>query len=493
MVRKRTTNILILSVFFLVSYFSSNKVFSDTPKLLLFIEKNNYILGRPIRAELYAIALKSKITDIDLSNLDNNFGVLTDYSVIDTRDNRWPNQSIQILKLKLYPRYTGKIIIPQLSTNGIKTKEKEINVDAGEIGAPKISLSVSSPYERQQFILNYSIRSNNSTSRLSIRNDYKVNGFETTSLPFSRIKENDGTYTNKIGWVLTALQSGEQKLVLPPIDYSISGVLRKQFYLPHNIINIKPLPSYIPPTLPVGKISLHSQPPYTWLIQTDTLAYWNINIKGNVINAYRLPAILRQIKSNSQFQFLPVDSKHSSKISNNNHLSSTNHTIPFKALSSGFLKLPDITIQYFDPVNGEIKNLKMESKRIFVLGLFWQIILGSIIIYIIYILLKTSLIKVKTLKTSAENRAKALNYLQNVKNSSDIKESIQLIAEAESWPKNMTLSQWGLNWKEKYTVNNGFDDLIQKTSSLFYSLENNNDLDELSLQLYNLIKNRKHR
>ena len=463
MVRKRTTNILILSVFFLVSYFNSNKVFSDTPKLLLFIEKNNYILGRPIRAELYAIALQSKITDIDLSNLDNNFGVLTDYSVIDTRDNRWPNQSIQILKLKLYPRYTGKIIIPHLSTNGIKTKEKEINVDAGEIGTPNISFSVSSPNERQQFILNYSIRSNNATSRLSIRNDYKVNGFETTSLPFSRIKENDGTYTNKIGWALTALQSGEQKLVLPPIDYSISGVLRKQFYLPHNIINIKPLPSYIPPTLPVGKISLQSQPPYTWLIQADTLAYWNINIKGNVINAYRLPAILRQIKSNSQFQFLPVDSKHSRKISNDSHLSSTNHTIPFKALSSGFLKLPDITIQYFDPVNGEIKNLKIESKRIFVLGLFWQIILGSIIIYIIYILVKISLMKVKTLKTSAENRAKALYYLQNVKNSSDIKESIHLIAEAESWPKNMTLSQWGLNWKEKYTVNNGFDDLIQKT------------------------------
>ena len=68
---------------------------------------------------------------------------------------------------------------------------------------------------------------------------------------------------------------------------------------------------------------------------------------------------------------------------------------------------------------------------------------------------------------------------------------MKLIAEAECWPKNMTISQWGINWKKKYKVNDSFDDLMQKTSSFFYSLETNSDINELGLQLYSLIKNRK--
>ena len=491
MVRKKILNIGVVSLLVLLSYFNSSAALSETSKLFLSIEKSDYMLGRPIRAELYGVALKTKITDINLSKLNKYFGVVTDYSVNDTNDERWPNQSIQILKFKLYPRYTGKIIIPSLNTNDTKTKEREINVNIGETGKINISSSTKVPYVRQQFILNISIKSDDLSSHLSIREGYKINGFESTPLPFRRIKEKDGTYINKIGWALIALKSGEQKLELPPIEYSVSGVLRKQFYLPHNIINIKPLPSYVPPTLPIGEISLQSQPPYAWLIQSDTLAYWKIKIKGKVNNAYRLPAILRQIKSNSHFQFLPVNSKHLSEISNSNLLSVTNHTIPFKALSSGFLKLPDLTIQYFDPNKGEIKDVIYESSRIFVLGLFWQIILGTFVLYLIYISFDFIYRNAIKFKVSSEKRTQALESLQEIKNTTQIKDSMKLIAEAECWPKNMTISQWGINWKKKYKVNDSFDDLMQKTSSFFYSLETNSDINELGLQLYSLIKNRK--
>ena len=493
MVRKQILNIRIVSLLVLLSYFNPNVAFSETSKLFLFIEKSDYMLGRPIRAELYGIELKTKITDINLSKLNESFGVLTDYSINDTSDERWPNQSVQILKFKLYPRYTGKIIIPHLNVNDLQTKKREVEISLGETGEPKISSSTNMPYVRQQFILNISIKSDDSTSRLSIREDFKINGFESTSLPFSRIKEKNGKYTNKIGWALTALKSGEQKIELPPIEYSVSGVLRKQFYLPQNVVNIKPLPSYVPPTLPIGKISLESQPPYAWLIQTNTLAYWKINIRGEVNNAYRLPAILRKIRTNSDFQFLPVNSKHLSEISNNNLLSVTNHTIPFKALSSGFLKLPNLTIQYFDPDKGEIKDITYESSRIFVLGLFWQIILGTFVLYLLYNLFNVIYRKAINLKISKEKRKKALGFLQDIKNTTQIKESMKLIAEAECWPKNITICQWGDSWKKKYKVNDSFGDLMQKTSSLFYSLETNNDISELGLQLYSVVKNRKRR
>ena len=480
-----------MSLIVLISYINPKVAYSQTSKLFLFIEKSDYMLGRPIRAEIYGVALKTKISDINLSKLNKNFGVLTDYSVDDTRDKRWPNQSVQIIKFKLYPRYIGKITLPQLNINDLKTKKREINVNIGETGEPIISSSTNIPYERQQFIINISIKSDNATSRLSIKDDFNINGFESTSLPFSRIKEKDGTYTNIIGLALTSLKNGEKKIELPPIEYSVSGVLRKKFYLPHNIINIKALPSYVPPTLAVGEITLQNHLPNTWLIQTHTLVYWNINIRGKVSNAYRLPAILRQIRSNSDFKFLPVSSKHLSETSSDNLLSVTNHTIPFKALSSGLLKLPELTIQYFDPNTGEIKDIAYKSSRIFVLGLFWQVVLFTFILYFIYNVFSVIYKKAIKLKISTQKRTKALGNLQEINNATQIKKSLQLIAEAEYWPKNLTISQWGNNWGKKYQVNDGFDDLIQKISSFCYSLESNNDISKLGLQLYNIIKNRK--
>ena len=491
MVKKQIIYIWFMSLIVLISYINPKVAYSQTSKLFLFIEKSDYMLGRPIRAEIYGVALKTKISDINLSKLNKNFGVLTDYSVNSTRDKRWPKQSVQILKFKLYPRYIGKLTLPQLNINDLKTKKRTIDVSIGETGEPIIFSSTNMPYERQKFIINISIKSDNATSRLSIRDDFNINGFESTTLPFSRIKEKDGTYTNKIGWALTALKNGEQKIELPPIEYSVSGVLRKQFYLPHKIINIKALPSYVPPTLPVGEITLQNHLPLTWLIQPDTLVYWNINIRGEVSNAYRLPAILRQLRSNSDFKFLPVSSKHSNEISSDNLLSVTNYTIPFKALSSGFLKLPKLTIQYFDPNTGEIKDTVYKSSRIFVLGLFWQVILITFVLYLIYNLLNIIYKKAIKLKISTQKRTKALGNLQEINNATQIKKSLQLIAEAECWPKNLTISQWGNYWEKKYQVNNGFNDLIQKISSFCYSLETNSDINELGLQLYNIIKNRK--
>ena len=102
-------------------------------------------------------------------------------------------------------------------------------------------------------------------------------------------------------------------------------------------------------------------------------------------------------------------------------------------------------------------------------------------------------INIIKLKISTDKRNQALQNLLETENISQLKKSIKLIAEAECWPRNMTVSQWGNSWKEKYTVNDRFDDLINKTSSLFYSSENNRNINELSLQLYKLIQNRKRR
>ena len=190
-------------------------------QLVLFTDKTETELGRPLRVELYGIALKNKLTEIDLNALKKEFGVVVDYSTADTRDARWPNKSVQIMRFKLYPRQAGKNVIPVLSIDNIFSQKKIISVSNGKTSIPDIRLSSNKPYEQQQFLVHFKLISANSTARLKINENSVVNGFESLPLPFERIRQENGTYLLQTGWALTALKSGPQQLELPPVEYSV--------------------------------------------------------------------------------------------------------------------------------------------------------------------------------------------------------------------------------------------------------------------------------
>lgn len=461
----------------------------DSEKLILYTDKSESILGRPIRVDLYGVNLKTKISDINLAVLNENFGVVIDYVINNTSDKRWPNKKIQILKFKIYPRQTGSVRIPGISTKNVSSQEKIILVTKGKTSSPLIILPKNIPYEQQQTIIQVKVLSADSSSRLSIDKNPIIEDFASKPLPFERSKNKEGMYVLKTGWALTALKSGQLNLKLPPVEYSVSGVSRKKFFLPSKLINIKALPLYLPPTIPIGKISIQSELSQNGLLQSDSISYWNIKLTGNLNNSYKLPPILRQIKSNSQIKFLPVNSTRSIKTTNNSLISVVNHSIPFKALKSGFLAFPEIQLQYFDPTNGKINTLTHKAKGAFVLSLFWRIFSSLLIVLIFIYISRISYKKWKSFKFSQAKREHAIQALQDNK-IEGIRESIRLLIESEYWPQNITVTQWGEYWKNKYRVNNGFDDFIKTLSSYFYSTSEEHNTDDLSLQLLTLIKDK---
>lgn len=461
----------------------------DPGKLILFTDKSESILGRPIRVDLYGVNLKTKISDTNLVVLNTNFGVIIDYVINDTIDKRWPNKKIQILKFKIYPRRTGSIRIPKIQTGNISSKEKTILITKGDTSSPLMILPKKKPYEQQQFIVYTQVISSDATSRLSVDKKTVINNFTSIPLPFERSKNKKGMYVLKIGWALSALKNGKIYLKLPPIEYSVSGVSRKKFYLTSKLINIKALPLYLSPTIPVGKISIQSKLSQSGFLRTDSISYWNIRLEGNLNNSYKLPPVLRQVKSSSHIKFLPVNSTRSLKKSSNSLISIVNHSIPFKALGSGFLTFPEIQLQYFDPANGKINTFTYKTKRIFSLSLFWRIILIFFIILLFIYIFKLSYKKWKGFKFSKIKREQAILLLQ--KNSiNNTRESIRLLSEAENWPKNITMTQWGGHWKKKYKVNDGFDSFVEKLSTCFYSTAEAHNIDNLNFELLMLIKNK---
>ncbi len=461
-------------------------------QIFLFTDKNKSELGRPVRVEIIAVSVKEKLSKINLEPLDKYFGVITSYSTADTRDSRWPNQTLQILNLKLYPRYSGSIIIPRLTLGKFKSKEKIIYVSKAKIGNPQLSLSSNNPFERQLFTVQVTIPVTQLSARLTIAGYDKIHGFESSPLNFKRTKQNDGSYLLQIGWALSALNYGKQRLELPAINYSVSGVSRKKYYLPIRYINIKKLPSYLPPTIPVGRITLQSQLSKTGILKTDSIIYWDFQLKGNFISSYQLPPVLRQIKSNQNIKFFPENSVRKRLVTENNVIASISHNIPLKILKTGTIKLPKIEIQYFDPVSGKIVNQILQQSTVIGLNIIWIIIIYILIIIISIYVFRILYGKWKRILYSRQQRNLALQLLKNTTDKREIRKALKLIANAEYWPENISLTHWAEYWSNKYRINSDFKQLMQNISQAYYADNNLNtdNLNDIANKLIDILENR---
>ena len=457
------------------------------PQLKVYSNKVETELGRPLRVELIGIDLTNKLTDINLKSLNKHFGVVTDYFIADANDPRWPNNTVQILHLKLYPRKTGQLTIPALKIHRIQSKPIDIKSHKGKTSIPKVRFSSDSPYIRQQIIVTINILSADSTSRLSISKDDNISGFESQPLAFKRSKQKNGQYLLQTGWALTALKSGTQQLQLPPLEYSVSGVARKRFFFPETVLKIKALPNYLPPTIPVGEVSIQSNLKQRYFLSSDTIYYWELSLKGQLNNSYRLPPVLRQIKNNSEMRFLPINSQRSVNRTDKSLTSQVSHSIPFKPTASGVLDFPQIRLQYFEPESGTIKSVTHQADNIFVLNLFWKIFTGALTLLFLAWLFIQALKKWQRVQFTKLKYQQAITLLTQQENAQAIRESLKLIAEAEYWNTNLTITQWCQLWKNKYKTDSEFNLSCAKLSSLCYQHQSNNISINVSKTLLNLI------
>ena len=489
MVIRLLKKLVILLVMFSLNFLCVAQESLKKGKIVLSIDKSSGELARPMRVNLYGINIKEKISNIDLTPLKNNFGVIVDYVISDAIDPRWPKKHVQILKLKLYPKKTGEIKVPQIYFNNTGTREQTVFIQKGDTNSPILNVSVKNPYEQQQFVAYITIQTPSSTSRLTIDPEHKIKNFESAPLEFTRNKTNNGLYELRIGWALTALKSGKVKLNFPPVEYTVSGVSRKKFFIPEANVNIRNLPLYLPPTTPIGNVDIKSSISNKGILNSNELYYWGIELSGDFNSSFKLPPILREVKSNSQIKFFPAITTRTFENTPHHLTSIVKYSIPFKPLKSGFLTFPLIKLQFYDPVIGKINTYTHDMNRIYVLSFFWKQTYFFLLLFIFMYLLKLIYKKWQIYNFSKSKREDALKELQGIE-VKNLKKALELLIEAEYWEKNITVTQWGKEWKNKYRTNHSFDNLVKSLSSCFYSSSEEYNIKELSLQLEHIIKNK---
>ena len=452
------------------------------PFLEVQIKSYDIELGKPAYIKITAEGLQSDLSSLPLHALSEHFVLDSKDLITETVEQRVseskPGRNApirrQTLSLKLYPRQTGEFRIPAFSLDNLSSDEKVLNVEEATTRGEKISLhwslSSSEAWQREQTLVSLKITTPEEYATIKLAKP-AVNGFEVNPLPVYRkwIKEKEnGQSIITTGWSLLPLKPGNLTIDLPAIEYHLNGVTRRTFYLPKINLTIRPLPNYLPPTIPVGKIEIETSVTPSGMLKTGELAYWNISINSTSLTPYWLPPLLRQVKSDDTIQFYPANSKRSTRPDSIGVNGRVEHTVPFKTRKNGTTVLPDLQTLYFDPTTGKLETVIHKNERLVSSGTAVRILapltVAAFALYLSFLLFRYWNKRIRY----AKQRQSALALMRKASTAADLLTGLRQLGSVEGWPSNITLSEWLKHCQDKYKCDNNLEQLLEELSCHYY-------------------------
>lgn len=496
--------ILLLFLLLFQLLFVQTTAAADRPQLILELDKSELELGHHINARLYGIHLQDKLSNLELKK----FASLQDIVAIDiietsaaVEDGRWPEQPVQRMLLKLYPRHSGEHRLPALQFAGASSEPQMIRVTPGVTKSRDgdttirrdIRLSSARPWERQQVYIEISITSTDRFASLRA-GDLKLPGFEVFAVPASseKLQQNGVDYSLlRIGWIVFPLLAGQHAIELPPIEYRQSGRTLRTYFSPRQRLEVKALPTYIPPTMPVGRVEVSSALQTEMPLSPAGLSYWDVTLTADGVSPSWLPPILRQLNASTDIQFFSRTSQQSVGVSQGGLHSQRQYHIPFKPLVSGRLVLPTLDWQYFDPASGKIVSAIHRPPANVVIGLAGRIgiavLFGMLLIVPGLYLYKSLSLRRKTRRL----RRQALREVSRAENFTALHAALNLFARAEGWPDNLTIKAWSRYWGLRYQQDDDLCDVLQQLSQACYGKPPAPGLDALRSRLMTRLNTRR--
>lgn len=464
----------------------------------LTIQKRTTEYGKPLKIEIKALTSINVNIPTLLKPLENNFS----HSIT----SRIENKIFTLYKIKLFPLREGITLIPGLFYENYKTQPGSVTVTAPLSGGNQpISVKLNkvnlTPWVREQTRILATIVTTD--KNILLRNkDITQNGSDSYLIPHTtkKIKLNGNIfYEHKIGWNLFFLYNQNINMNLPVIEYVKDGVPRYKFHFQKIKINIKKLPIYIRPTIPVGKISLSAEYlelPRT-LLQPNMTSIIQYSLIGENIPAKWLPSLSQKYitTQNTGIEFAHIKTKLNTKNINKNIRGEKISDIAFTPLSNGMLPIKDIHFQYFDPETGLLNSITYQHNKILVLHWFLQIVFSIILFLILYILAsKTIYCSIRWFKKQKYHflcRAK----ISSAETFMEIRRALEYFSIAEKWPVNISLNQWLHRVENKYKVPNSLNEICNKLNNNLYAADyhvEKHEVETMKATLLNSLKMFKH-
>lgn len=459
---------------------------------------NETSYGLPIDMEIRAHALARSLGDIDLRPLDEDFAPVT--RQLELTGPAGTGDAVQTLHLKLYPRHPGTLLVPTLHFAGLRSQPREIRVTAPAIDGHALrvrtTVSDNTVWQRAQLRVLVEVEAAQSFARLET-GPGEVAGFDVFPLPAERQEIPAAGAPRALlrtGWSLFARASGAHLLDLPPVRYMVDGVALRVFYLPKLRLEVRALPPYLPPSLPVGSLRLSSTIMPANRMLGETLAYWHIKTDSDALLPEGLPGLSRQLRSDSRVAFLPAHVHLDTRAGHDGVRSELSYDVPFKPLANGRLALPVLRASYFDPASGRLREVTLQAPTPLVLNVWWRAVILVTLLGGIGLGTRRMWRLWRRRRDYRQRRDEALTRLATSASMTDLRSALALLAAAEGWPVNLSLSAWGARWRQRFTTTPDFESTLQRLAHACYAADAPCEITELRWHLlFHCRSPRRHR
>ena len=269
------------------------------------------------------------------------------------RDTDELDRDIQVMKLRLYPRSVGVIQLPALKLGTAVSTPLELTSTDPVIGDSRIkldwSISKRIAWEREAIIIQVRLVTDDHAARVKLdpieQQQYLAHKLrlQTTQLP-------DGRYEHRSGWVIYSLNAGHQTLTPAPVRYQLAGSDRRRFHLSRQKLDIKPLPAYLPPILPVGSLDITTQ-----IVQDQNSAKkWHITLQSQALIPYGSPGLDRQLADISGHDISSVEFHSTQSPDVGNIVNKAEYLVPLPRWVLPTGPGLGITVRYFDTEQGRL-------------------------------------------------------------------------------------------------------------------------------------------
>lgn len=331
--------------------------------------------------------------------------------------------------LRLYPRRVGNMVLGAIAMGGAIAQPVRIKVNAavrnGIDGTPHWLPLPSSIWQGQTIAVSIIQNSLHPSNQVVIEAGL-FPGFYVQQLN-DKTELQETIKTVQLRWLFTAQTTGLMQLEAPAIEQRGRG--RWRFYLPRATIKVKPLPSYIPPTVPVGKLTIR-----TGVSQVDQKPVWTVELQNKGQLTEEIYGIRRQLSelTGTPVEVIKVSGYHPDK--DNPMTAAHRYSVPVPDWSMGFINGPEITVQYFDVDEGRIKSVTGSLPGVWYVTRLWRNVLLLVFGLIVVIV---SVIGFRTIKNIQAWRS----YRHLLKQSTNPHELKRLLLEPGDF---CTLDAWSV-------------------------------------------------
>lgn len=291
------------------------------------------------------------------------------------------------LRLKLYPRRAGRFIFPALKQGQIDFPATEVTVEEN----PEVKIEWSGlpdkAWVNQKLLWSAEVKVTDSAHAVSLAAHPHPNAKvqkQLSKTPYFEQKTLAGK-TSHLGMLVSSGDKGAVRFRTPVVRVKNRTNKPWLFFDESYWVNIKPLSSYLPLNIPLGKIDLTANALDFWL-ERGRMYDWHIMQKANTFSANQLIDVTQQLGGENQVEWLVPKLKKYQVWQKEGQQALLDIHQPVRFHGLGLVKLPELRLTYLDVSSGRLEDVWLEESMHFILP-SWLLLALQVIFWLLVLLL----------------------------------------------------------------------------------------------------------